>query len=262
MTILWGDTGKVTYGAYKQATITLPTPRETPITSVNLPTTEPGTAQISYTVQSSDFSSFSGQQPLNIQYVPFIFACGKTGAAATVISYRISLNGVSQATGALSSIAANNFYTVNVGKYIKVNVGDVVTLSLWSNQSDTTFVYHAFTTLFTRLQLSKPSNILTNVTFGSMIAFPTLTQAPSPQGNAGSPQPTLIYPTSSTSISMSNVGFTFPALTQEQTNGYQLMRSSYGDSNNSVGAGNSTTNQTNMWKNYLPTTISFREINP
>lgn len=256
MTVLWGDTGKIAYGSLKTTTITLPTARETPITQVTLPTTEPGIPQISYTVQASDLATFSGNIPKSVVHVPFVFATGKIGAASTIINYRILLNGVSQAQGGSVSVAAGLYYTIEQLRYIPVNVGDVITVSLWSSQADTTFNYHAFTTCYTRPQLTKPGTILKDVTYNAT-GFPTLTQAPSPIA-VSTQQNFLPYPYPGNSAGIGSGVSTFGALVQDST--YYMGRANYGDSNNNYQISSHATNQTNYPKNFMPTSISFREI--
>jgi hypothetical protein len=90
MTTLWGDTGKMAFGPLKQTTILFPTPREITGMGLTLPTTKPSTPQLSFTVQASDFADFSGLKPITNQNVPLVYACGKIGAAASIISYDIS----------------------------------------------------------------------------------------------------------------------------------------------------------------------------
>lgn len=258
MSLLIGDTGKVAFGTLKTTNITLPTVRETPITQVTLPTTEPGTPQISYTVQSSDLAIFSGNVPSSVVHVPFVYSTGQAGASATIISYRILLNGASQSTGSSSSITAGQYYTIEQMRYIPVNVGDVITVSLWSNQADTTFNYHAFTTCYTRIQLTKPGVVLKDVSYGGITALPILTQGPTPIAVASTQNP-VIYPTNNVSTSVPvGTNLTFGALTQDPT--YNLLRCNYGDSTNNYQLGTHATNKTQYHRNNIFTQITFREV--
>lgn len=256
MTVLLGDTGKVSYGTLKQTSITLPTARETTV-SLTLPTTEPGSPQISYTVQSTDVATFSGNVPQSVQNIPLIFACGRIGAAASVISYRILINGASQVQASLASTASGLYYTINFARYIQVNVGDVVTVSLWSSQADTTFVYHAFTTGWTRMQLTKTGVILKDVVYGAGASFPTLSTAPAPISAGSSQTFTITVSTTGTTTTGATAG-TFPALVQDATNA--MGRQFYGDVNNIVQLNTHATNQTNYVRNFMPPSISFREV--
>lgn len=253
---IYRDRGKSEVGSLKTTNITLPTVRETPISQITLPTSEPATPQISYTVQLSDLAVFTGNMPRSVVHVPFLFATGKIGATSTVIFFRVLVNGVSQAQGGSINIGAGLYYTLNQMRYIPVNVGDVITYSLWSNQTDTTFNYHAFTTCPTRMQLTKPGTVLSNVTFNT-VAFPTLTQAPAPIA-LSTQQNFLPFPAQGVSAPISLGATTFGAIVQDST--YYMGRSNFGDSNNNYNLGTHATNQTNYPKNIIPTTISFREM--
>jgi hypothetical protein len=262
MTTLWGDTGKMAFGPLKQTTILFPTPREVTGMGLTLPTTKPGTPQLSFTVQASDFADFSGLKPITNQNVPLVYACGKIGAAASIISYDIQVNGVSLASASSASSAANLYYTYTIGRYANLSIGDVVTVFLWSNQTDTTLVYSAFTTCPSRMQFTKGNTILKDVTYGTGTAFPTLSSAPTPTAVVTT-QPFVVYPSNvNTGFNVSNPTITlFQSLVQDLTIGpYYTGRSNYGDTTNTVFLQTHATNQSFYVKNYMPSTISFREV--
>ena len=108
--------------------ITYQTPQETLLgTPETLPTTEPATPQISYTVTSGDLPTFN--MPLFKKiWVALLYGAGKAVTAATIY-WRMKKNGASVATGS-GSVAANTFYTWSCGFY-DVAVGDVLELALW-----------------------------------------------------------------------------------------------------------------------------------
>lgn len=261
MTVLWGDTGRVVYGASKQSTLNLPTPRENPNLGLTLPTAEPGTAQISYTVQASDLVGFSGQGAKTVTNLPLVYASGKIGAAATTISYRISINGTSQYQSNTASLTAAYYYTITFCKYLSVNVGDVVTVSMWSSQADTSLVYTAFTTCATRPLITKAGTILSNVAYATGTAFPTFSQNPTPTAVSSTQAWVAVTNTAGTGTNVSNPNAaTFPAMTPDSSGPYYMGRCYYGDAFNSVNVSTHATNQFYPVKNYMPATITFREI--
>lgn len=258
MTVLLGDTGKVAHGTLKQTNITLPTPRETTGVGLTLPTTEPGTPQISYTVQASDLATFSGN-PLGVQHIPVIYAAGRIGAATTTINYRISVNGASQFQSNNANIAANNYYTHSFFRYVPLSVLDVVTVSLWSSQADTTLVYHAFTTCWTRPQLTKSGTIVKDVAYAASTAFPTLTLQPTPSAVSGTngfkALPTNL---STVGLSFTAAAITISAMIPDATAGFG--KCSNGDDSNFVQFASHATNQFSQFKNNMPASISFRDV--
>lgn len=260
MTVLLGDTGKVAYGTFKTTNITLPNLRENPALGLTLPTTEPGTPQISYTVQDSDLATFSGTVPMSVKNVPILYVSGRVGASSTTINYRLSVNGTSKVQSNNANAAASSYFTYSFAKYIPVSVGDVVTVSLWSNQTDTSIVYSAFSTNPTRLQLSKGTTILKDVAYGAIITPPSPTQAPTPT-TIQSTGSCAIYPSTTISLSL-NIGAAcvFPALVQETTNGYYLLRCSNADQFDQVLIVTHATNQFTYYRNNFPSSISFREV--
>lgn len=122
------------YGSRKVLDITIPDIQETLLgTPETLPTTEPGTAQVSYTLSSLLSFSFPVYNRLDVVCV---YAAGKAVTAAT-ISWRMKRNGTSIATGSFA-VAANTFYTISAFflPSIAPYVGDVYEIALWSNQTD------------------------------------------------------------------------------------------------------------------------------
>lgn len=256
MTVLYGDSGKVAYGALKQFTLALPTPRETSV-SITLPTTEPGTAQIAYTVQDADLASFSGNKSM-LTATPYVVACGKIGAAATTLNYRLLVNGASQVQASNASVTAGNFYTYTFLRFINVSPSDLVEVKLWSNQADTTLVYHAFTTLWTRPQPTKAGTILKDVTYGTSTAFPTLATPPTPAVVVAQ-QFGVVSIASNISPQLPNTSaVTITSLIPDVNFG--IIRSGYGDQIATVQFQNSATNQCQYFKNNYSSSITFREV--
>ena len=137
-------TGAPAYGSPMQVGITWPAVRETTGLSDALPTSEPASAQITYTVAASDLPTLTAAIPY--RYIPFLYAYGQvTGGTDRSISYRIELNGTSIATGNLGSVANNYYYCVygwNWGANY-VAVGDVLTLKLWASGAGAALTAHA-----------------------------------------------------------------------------------------------------------------------
>lgn len=156
----------------KRLDITYPAPQETLLgTPEILPTTEPAAPQIGYTVQGSDLPTFS-LSPYKKVWLAYVFGAGKAVTAATV-SWRMKKNGVSVNSGNFS-VAANTFYTV-MAKFLDVNVGDVLELSLWSNQADSNWDYKAFCVVVTRLILMEKLRLLSPCSFAALADKPVLT---------------------------------------------------------------------------------------
>jgi len=155
----------------KTLNITYQTPQETLLgTPETLPTSEPGTPQISYTVAAGDLPSLS-ITPYSEKWVAFVIGAGKVVTAAT-INYRMKKNGASVKTGTLS-VAANYFYTIQA-QFYDVAVGDVLELALWSNQTDSNWDYKAFWVQVTRIVPINKPRLLYPCNFGTVIANPTL----------------------------------------------------------------------------------------
>lgn len=106
-------------------------------TPATLPTSEPGTPQLSFTLTSGDFPS-SNDCVLSQFAMPNLvaIAAGKntSGVTATVL-YRISVNSVSVETGSLSSVANNRYWSLGMLAR-DVKAGDVITIALWSSASN------------------------------------------------------------------------------------------------------------------------------
>ena len=106
-------------------------------TPATLPTSEPGTPQLSFTLTSGDFPS-SNDCVLSQFAMPNLvaIAAGKntSGVTATVL-YRISVNSVSVETGSLNSVANNRYWSFGMLAR-DVKAGDVITIALWSSASN------------------------------------------------------------------------------------------------------------------------------
>jgi hypothetical protein len=141
----------------KTLNISYVTPQETLLdTPETLPTTEPSTGQVQYTVASVDLPTLSLPIPSKI-WVGLVYAAGKAVTAAT-ISWRMKKNGASVATGTIS-VAANTFWTLCTG-FSGVAVGDVLEIALWSNVADSNWDYKAYQVQVSRIMPSNRTWIL------------------------------------------------------------------------------------------------------
>lgn len=127
------------------SSISYPAARETTGLNAELPTSEPGTAQISYTVEAGDLPVLSMLFPY--LFAPMVFARYKnTSGAARTISYRHLLNGTSVSTGS----GGNMGTAANYGSYNGIApapaspvAGDVITVKLWANGAGVYLYEHA-----------------------------------------------------------------------------------------------------------------------
>ena len=130
-------TGAPAYGSPMQLSFTYPAADETTGLSVELPTSEPATAQVSYTIASGHLPTITGG---NISYrmMPFTFIRGQNTSGSTrSISYRLEQNGTSIQTGTAPASVLNNYYwylsLFNPMTSSFPAVGDVITVKLWAS---------------------------------------------------------------------------------------------------------------------------------
>lgn len=258
MTIQWGDTGRVVTGTLKNFTITLATPRETLSgTPTALPSTNPGSAsaQATFTVQASDLPTIS-PSPISTSYTAMVFIGGKnTDAASQTVNYQVYKNGtaIGGASGS-QSVPSNNFWTQSHYRFPTVAVGDTLAVSVWSASANVNFDYIAIIVLPTQTNLGK-SYLNKDVTYSNP-QRPTL--------SSGTPTVRVnsyfaIYPCDSTTqnITPSSTvkfgGFTWNAT-------YFVGRVNAGDLNTGSDAVSHATARPYYTTNYIPSSISFREV--
>lgn len=193
MTIQWGDSGRASIGSFKKFVCTLPKPQETYLSSpLTLPTSEPVTGQIIFTVQDSDIPVF---EPVSLpcHYSAFVLASGKAGAVAAPISYRILKNGVSIAQVNSSNFVAGQFWTLTLYRWYDVLPGDELEVRLWTTQTDYNLDYYAMYVIAVDIDPIKRGTILSN--FTATTTVPKLTGAGVPQSiTAGTTGSYLIRP--------------------------------------------------------------------
>lgn len=242
------------YSGLHTLTITMQTPQETlQGTPTTLPTSEPspGNEQISYTMASGDLPAFSIPM-LSQVWVPVVVGAGKVVTAAT-ISWRIKKNGTSVATGS-SAVAAGYYYTAT-GYFYSANVGDVLTMSLWSNQTDSNWDYNGYQVAFTRLIPDKLN--LYSLSFSSLTTLTPFTQG-NPI-NDGNNNPYFYVSSVPYAVQFSSaMSFTFIQLNST----YGLMRLYLGDygTSNSVSLLTDATHHPANYRNNVPLTITYRYL--
>ena len=125
-------TGAPLYKGRVDVSITYPSPDETLLTTpVDLPTSEPAEAQISYTLGSQHMPTWS---PYELEHVKsaILYALGKNASGSSVsIYYRVLKNGVSVATGSQVR-AAGSYYLWSHYQFFDVQSGDVLECKLWA----------------------------------------------------------------------------------------------------------------------------------
>jgi len=135
-------------GSLKRLVVTYPTPTETLLgTPLTLPTSEPATAQVGYTLTTNDLPSFS-MSLYSVKLLAAVIGAGQFITAGTVY-WRMKKNGSSVATGS-QAVSANNYYTLNA-TFFGIVAGDVLEIALWSNQADSNYDYKALSVLYSRL---------------------------------------------------------------------------------------------------------------
>lgn len=167
--------------------VTLATPREELLsTPEELPTSEPATSQIVYTIQESDLSILPSGAVCT--YTALLYGAGKNaGGASATVYYRLLKNGASVQIGS-SSVAAGYFYTVNCFNLCGVKVGDTVELRLWASAAGVNWDYKALAACPTRVKAWRDKQVLIDAGYSST-AFPTLTLGTPVVGAAQDPLP-------------------------------------------------------------------------
>ena len=238
----------------KTLNITYQTPQETLLgTPETLPTAEPATPQISYTVASGDLPTFN-IQPFKKIWVAYLIGAGKAVTAATIY-WRMKKNGASVSTGS-GSVAANTFYTWNCYFY-NVAVGDVLEIALWSNQTDSNWDYKAYQILVTRLILLNKPRLLMPCNFAALAEHPTLTLGNPSRSVAG------FYPhheDALRSITLVTTATSYPSLCPKDTYGlFEIYRGDESSSNSAL-IRTSSIYRPYYYNNWVPTQIIMRGV--
>jgi hypothetical protein len=240
------------FTSLKTLNITYQTPQETLLgTPETLPTSEPATPQIGYTVAEADLPTFN-MSAYQKKWVAIVVGAGKAVTAATIY-FRMKKNGASVNTGS-SSVSANNFYTRQCFFY-DVTVGDVLELALWSSVSDSNWDYKAYQIQLSRLILLNKPRLLSPCNFAALATHPVLTS-----GNPSSTSSSLNIYHLDLSFLIINGATSFDVFYPKNT--YGMFRVNYGDytgSNSSV-LRTSSTYRPFYYCNYVPTQIIMRGV--
>jgi hypothetical protein len=243
-------------GSLKALTTTIQSPSEnlqgTPTT---LPTSEPGTPQISYTVASGDLPTFSMGHYSQV-WIAVLVAAGKAVTAAT-INWRMKKNGSSVNTNSFS-VAANTYYTINAFFY-DISVGDVLAIALWSNKTDSNWDYNAYQVRPTRIILKSTLPVYVPFNIVTMVTHPTLVQGnPGVQAAYGM---YLYHEDSFTLYKNTSAAVTFASLHPAGTYGF-FRCYALGDMGNPNNAATSTsaTYRPYYQTEYIPVVVTMREL--
>jgi hypothetical protein len=176
MSIIYGTREAATIGVPSQITITYPTPRETLLeTPIALPTSEPGSPQITFTVIEDDLPVLSGAALSDVTLIPAFFAGGTNEAETANIHYaRVFKNGVE--VGAPNTACDGEpLWTYSFYLFADIAVGDVVTISLWADSAGLTYDYAAMAIMISRPDVASGGDILLNVAYNDVSNYPALT---------------------------------------------------------------------------------------
>jgi hypothetical protein len=239
-------------GSLKTLSITIQAASETlQGTPTTLPTSEPGTPQISYTVAQGDLPTLS-PTVASVKYIGMVFGAGKVVTAGT-ISWDMKKNGSSVKTGSFS-VAANYYYTVQACFY-NVVVGDQLQLALWSNQTDSNWDYNAYQIHPTRVYLFAKLPVLMPCNFTANALYPTLSSGNPSVVTTSSP-----YLEHADSYSVLSATGNYSCVQPLGT--YGLYRCYYGDATTQSDGINSTsaTYRPYYRQHRIPTTIQMRAV--
>lgn len=169
-------TGAPLFKGRVDVSISYPDPDETPLeTPVDLPTSEPAEAQISYTLASGHMPMWS---PCELEHVKTanILASGQNASGANrAVYYRILKNGSSVATGSYT-VYTGRRYTWQYSLFFGVSEGDTLSCALWANGTGCDLDYHVLFITPTRIG---PYNVLVlNFIIPVLARMPNLRRVP------------------------------------------------------------------------------------
>lgn len=235
---------------YRELTFSYPKQETQLSTPEILPTSEPTDPQISYTITESDLPVLNFQ-PFRKTYVAMLIVAGHCTTGATV-NARFLKNGSSLYSPWLN-IGANRYFTFGCF-YWDVNVGDVLSCKLWSNQTDSDWRVKAFQVQITRVvPMDKIRSLFP-------CSFTVTTQPQLTKGNPSSTSSALNIYHADTQFSTITTSTQFDNLYVKNT--YGLFRIYNGDSvgANSGYSSDAASNYPQYVANYVPTKIRFRGV--
>jgi len=179
MSRLIGESLESVMKSHKQLNITYPSADETLYgTPEIIPTSEPGTAQVIYTISSSHLPTLSFE-PINKKLLAGVVVSGKNlTASSQTLNYRVLKNGTSLTTGTLS-IAANYYWTLSIYNSALNNIAenDEIDIALWTaNSNSLDLRYKACFVTCDGIQLEKINQVLLDLQYTvSSTSYPSLT---------------------------------------------------------------------------------------
>ena len=173
-------TGAPWFRGRVDVSITYPDPDETPLeTPVVLPTSEPASPQVSYTLATKHLPTWSPYE-LPHSKMMMLYAGGKNTSGGTLTAYwRVKVNGANHSTGSGTGVSADAYWTLNsLNLPIPASVGDTVDVYLWASRANAELQYKAFACCPTRIG---PYDIaLADVVVVIDGYYPALTKGPNP----------------------------------------------------------------------------------
>lgn len=253
-------TGAPLYRGRVDVNISYPDPDETLLeTPVALPTSEPASPQVSFTLATKHLPTWSPYE-LPHSKMMLLYAGGKNTSEGTpTVYWRVKVNGAQLNTGTDGSVPASRYWTLNfLNLPIPASVGDTVDVYLWASDAGVDLQYKAFACVPTRIG---PYDIaLADIVIVTNDYYPVLTKGPQPNpytsgyqivsmGNElNCPYWTLNYGSASIRVIAPYAA-------------YRLLRAQNGDSNNYNRLVSSPTYMPLYYRNYRITRIAYTPLN-
>jgi len=247
-------------GSLRVLSITIQSPwEEYKSTPENLPTSEPSSPQISYTVSSSDLPSFN-IEPTDVKYVAIIDTSGKNESGSYTTVYEKTLKNGEEVYTRSRNVIANYYWSFNAYFY-DVSVGDTLEVKMWAAKSGFKWDYQLRQIQPTRIELFPQYKCLWEYRTEDIVQEPTASEGPATYygkanyfvyheceevfGNRG--------PSYSTSINFSPW---HPSPT------YKLFALGQGDISyrNDIWAGAYSSYHPYIFRNYIPTKLYIRPL--
>ena len=173
-------TGAPLYKGRVDVSITYPDPDETLLeTHVALPTSEPASPQVSFTLATKHLPTWS---PFELPHskMMMLYAGGQnTSGWSLTVYWRAKVNGANHSTGSNTYVYALHYWTLNLPSLpVPASVGDVVDVYLWASGPGVWLQHKAFACMPTRIG---PYDIaLADVVVVEGDPYPVLTKGPNP----------------------------------------------------------------------------------
>jgi len=143
-----------------------------------LPTSEPATPQISFTISSSDLPEFN-IEPESVKYVVLVVTSGKNSSGSSGYVYHKMLKNGSEVYSR-NRYVANNYYWSFECCYYDVSVGDTLGIKMWASASGFNWDYQLRQAQPTRVGLFGKYICLWECDITKVEKGPTATQGSSP----------------------------------------------------------------------------------